>query len=429
MGGRHVGVFEGDWRRASFRYDTDAPERPISLSLPRDGGWSENAPLVFLNNLLPESGEQRYLMMRRMGAKSQQPFDLLDRIDNIGDLVFSSKDEYPTAETMPAAQAEKDGSDIAARIVEIKANPAKWWTDDPHARFSLGGMQGKFTLSRVGGKWFWPNAATPSTHILKPEGVGTPGAEANESGMLRLAAACGVETTDSGIAVFDGHHSFMTARFDRETVDGKPVRIHAEDVCSALGVPAGSKYDVRAADVLSLLHRIDPDDGLAYAWIGQLAFSTYSGNADAHARNYTLLAATGDGYCLSPLYDAVCTACWPALSTRLAMPVGGEDRASRVGDAEWAALARSNRLDEGRVVDMARNMASEIARNAWIALRGQPSAAADRMGRMLESIPAVARRQVRTEPPAPPHAGMVWVEGHWRNGHWVDGYWRSRPTR
>ena len=228
----------------------------------------------------------------------------------------------------------------------------------PTPRFSLGGMQGKFTLSRVGGKWFWPNAATPSTHILKPEGVGTPGAEVNESGMLRLAAACGVETTDSGIAVFDGHHSFMTARFDRETVDGKPVRIHAEDVCSALGVPAGSKYDVRAADVLSLLHRIDPDDGLAYAWIGQLAFSTYSGNADAHARNYTLLAATEDGYRLSPLYDAVCTACWPALSTRLAMPVGGEDRASRVGDAEWAALARSNRLDEGRVVDMARNMAS-----------------------------------------------------------------------
>lgn len=181
--------------------------------------------------------------------------------------------------------------------------------------------------------------------------------------------------------------------------------------------------------MLSLLHRIDPDDGLAYAWIGQLAFSTYSGNADAHARNYTLLAATGDGYRLSPLYDAVCTACWPALSTRLAMPVGGEDRASRVGDAEWAALARSNRLDEGRVVDMARNMASGIARNAWIALRGQPSAAADRMRGMLESIPAVARRQVSTEPPAPPHAGMVWVEGHWRNGYWVDGYWRSRPTR
>lgn len=48
---------------------------------------------------------------------------------------------------------------------------------------------------------------------------------------------------------------------------------------------------------------------------------------------------------------------------------------------------------------------------------------------MLESIPAVARRQVRTEPPAPPHAGMVWVEGHWRDGYWVDGYWRSRPTR
>lgn len=51
------------------------------------------------------------------------------------------------------------------------------------------------------------------------------------------------------------------------------------------------------------------------------------------------------------------------------------------------------------------------------------------MGGMLESIPAVARRQVRTEPPAPPHAGMVWVEGHWRDGYWVDGYWRSRPTR
>lgn len=65
----------------------------------------------------------------------------------------------------------------------------------------------------------------------------------------------------------------------------------------------------------------------------------------------------------------------------------------------WAALARAGRLDEGRVVDTARNMASAIARNAGIAIRGQNPVMADRMRETFESIPSVMRNSGRATPP------------------------------
>lgn len=90
--GHHMGVFEGDWRRVRFRYDADAPDTPVSLSLPRDGGWNGDAPRVFPENLLPESGEARYQMMHRLGASSQRPMDLLADTDNMGALRFTRTD-------------------------------------------------------------------------------------------------------------------------------------------------------------------------------------------------------------------------------------------------------------------------------------------------------------------------------------------------
>ncbi|MDU6840959.1 MAG: HipA N-terminal domain-containing protein [Bifidobacterium breve] len=63
--GHHVGVFsEDDEERISFAYDANEG-LPISLSLPRTGGWRDQAPRNFLDNLLPDNPNVRQAMMVR----------------------------------------------------------------------------------------------------------------------------------------------------------------------------------------------------------------------------------------------------------------------------------------------------------------------------------------------------------------------------
>jgi serine/threonine-protein kinase HipA len=62
------------------------------------------------------------------------------------------------------------------------------------------------------------------------------------------------------------------------------------------------------------------------------------GNADAHAKNISLLHVR-DGVRLAPLYDVVCTAAYPELSTELALSVGDELNPDRITSIHWSDLA------------------------------------------------------------------------------------------
>ena len=93
--GHHVGVFsEDDEERISFAYDANEG-LPISLSLPRTGGWKDQAPRNFLDNLLPDNPNVRQAMREHLNASSAGVFDLLDRVDATGGLVCSLSPEPP----------------------------------------------------------------------------------------------------------------------------------------------------------------------------------------------------------------------------------------------------------------------------------------------------------------------------------------------
>ena len=98
----------------------------------------------------------------------------------------------------------------------------------------------------------------------------------------------------------------MVERFDRREEGDRVVRLHQEDVCQALGVDPQRKYQAdggpSAADVVRLLRRRSSraaQDVLAF--IDRLVLAVAIGNADAHAKNYSLLLADGEdppGACL-----------------------------------------------------------------------------------------------------------------------------------
>lgn len=189
-------------------------------------------------------------MREHLNASSAGVFDLLDRVDATGGLVFSLSPEPPIPS--PTLRLISD-SQIANEIDRIERTRNYWWDEDSHCRFSLGGAQGKFTLSRVDGKWYWPDMMLPSTHIVKPKPHDLPEATKVELATMRLSELCGIDTPARGEITAQRKTAYIVERFDRRLEEGRIVRLRQEDFLQALGLPTRDKYDPSADDCLDLL--------------------------------------------------------------------------------------------------------------------------------------------------------------------------------
>lgn len=367
--GSHVGRFErADNRTVTFTYDEDAPETPISLSLPRDHSATRRAPSNFLDNLLPDHAPTRARMAEAYGAESAATFDVLARAggDVAGGLVLLPEGQGFPDSSSPLLDPASD-EDIATRIAAIKRDPNDWVSTTTPARFSLAGTQGKFALADIEGDWYWSNALVPSTHILKPARNDLPGLEAVEASTLAFANTVGIDAPHASVLTAIDQTAFLVERFDRVVGDPFSHRVHAEDIAQSLGRGPDSKYGVTAAQVIQLLRTVDPSDEFGYDFIHQLAFNTIIGNADAHAKNYSVLLRP-EGITLSPIYDAVPVLLYPEFSQSLAMKIGGAERASQVAPDHWRKLGRQAGLDADRLLNIASAVAGNVAEHvdtAW----------------------------------------------------------------
>ncbi|HMT87955.1 MAG TPA: HipA domain-containing protein [Arachnia sp.] len=369
--GRHVGVFVREGGRVRFRYDEDAPDTPISLSLPRDGSGPKRAAETFLDNLLPDNQRVRARWAFDTGV-AEAPFDLLGRFgeDVAGALSLLPKGHMPARDTSVIAFASDD--EIASRIASIHRDPDAWLSADQlgRARMSLAGAQGKFSLAQIGDRWAWSNVAVPSTHIFKPEHPWLTGSIEFEHGGQVLASQIGVAAAESTTISFRGQRAYASKRFDRGQSSIGVWRLHMEDMVQALGWPPSRKYEVAALQVIRLLkNRVSPD--APYDFLRQLAFNVAIGNADGHGKNYSVML--DDVPRMAPLYDAVPTYVWPQLDRKLAMSIGGAKYAQEVQEAHWVKLARQTGLDEHRamaevasVYDGVREQAHDVFRQAGV---------------------------------------------------------------
>lgn len=357
LNGHHIGRFERQYLTTiQFVYDTDsestAAQPWVSLSLPRDRPHAKYAARNYLLNLLPETGAAKELLRAQTGARSTDEFELLWHVggDVAGAIQLMPEGRSPDEWIDPPLIARPNA--IAGRIQAIKATEVPTGglvAGDWPIRFSLAGVQAKFALANVDGEWFWPDAGTPSTHILKPESRAHAGLERLETAALHLAGLAGVAAALAEVAEFNGQTSFMTARFDR-AVDtaGLPVRLHAEDALQAHGREVGFKYHLGAEEIIELL-RSHGFESVAYDFIQQLAFNTGVKNADAHGKNYSFLHGADGSVALSPLYDVVPMGFFPQYGQALSMPVGNEEQLVRLDTSHWIQLADDTGLDADRV--------------------------------------------------------------------------------
>lgn len=349
--GDHVGRFERQTGRAArLVYDADAT-RVVSLSLPIDAPAPDGAAEHYLRGLLPEDPVALRDMMRASGAASTDTFELLRQVG--GDVAGAVQLTAPGSE--PGSDPDHEPliastADIGARIAGIKARPtASAFAGDWPLRFSLAGVQAKFVLARIGGSWYRPDAQTPSTHIVKPGAARNKHIEAFEARAMDLVRRAGFAVPRARVAHFDDQSAYVVERFDRELMpSGFSRRLHVEDLQQALGRDPEGKYLTSPADAIALLRRHDSE--LAYCFVEQLAINTAIGNADAHAKNYSIMLENEPR--LSPLYDLVPLGAYPQYSQLLTMPIGSRRHTGNITLKDWNALAVDCDLEPDHVVNI-----------------------------------------------------------------------------
>jgi serine/threonine-protein kinase HipA len=208
-------------------------------------------------------------------------------------------------------------------------------------RITLAGAQEKTALLRMGGKWFQPLRATPTTHILKlPLGVvgNFQGdlSESVENEWLcgQLLRELGFQTAASEIARFGEQRALVVTRFDRrwsgvteEQVQRRAfrptrgtwiTRLPQEDFCQALGLPPTRRYESEGGpsieNSLSLLGGSEsPDHDQSTFVLAQVGFWLLAA-IDAHGKNFSIFHRRGGTFGLTPFYDVL--SAWPVIGHR-----------------------------------------------------------------------------------------------------------------
>lgn len=319
--------------RMGFAYSDDwlgSPDAfPISLSLPLRAELYREEAHSFFANLLPEA-DVRTRLCQRLKVTPGNDFELLRLIGG----------ECAGALTLGAAPPADD--DSAANYRPIAAEQLRLWSlaNAPDVfssvvgrdgvRLSLAGAQDKLPVRLEGTLASLPLGPAPSTHLLKFASAHFKHLPENECLLGLIAGKLGLPVPPTELWRPEGGGTILVVeRYDRRREGTKIVRLHQEDFCQALGRSPLRKYQKEGgpgpADLAAVLRRHVSlpvvDLRLLVSWG---LFNWLFGNADAHAKNASLLLSPTGGVRLAPFYDLVCTRVYKSLDRHLAMSFGAQ---------------------------------------------------------------------------------------------------------
>lgn len=368
--------------RLGFRYDDAWVERggaPISLSLPvRAEPFEDEECRPFFAGLLPE-GEFLKAIARAFHISAENSFTVLEEIG--GECAGAISLAPPGGEPpfrLESAPRWLDEDELG-RLIEDLPNPYLFVDSEGEEagfRLSLAGTRDKLPVlweeDRVG----LTRGHPPSTHIVKKPAAELRAMVANEAYCLSLASAAGLNAAAAQPLEAGGQEGLLVARYDRRIgEDGVVCRIHQEDLCQALGIVPGQKYQAEggpgvaaAADLIRRWCSAPAVDLLAF--LDALIFNLLIGNTDAHGKNYSLLLDGNGGRRLAPLYDLLSARPYWPFERKMAMKYGGEYRADRI---------RGRHLDR-------------LAEDLGISARTVRARVGDLSGRVLDSTDAARAR-------------------------------------
>ncbi len=300
---------------------------PISQSIPLQKGTITSEQVHrFFSNLLPE-GRIRYLVCKQLGISENNDFELLKAIGGecAGALSIVPDDNY-TLE-LPGNYTEISSEEIEKIIHRGLIYPV--FAHKDRIRLSLAGAQDKLPVRIKENQVYLPTGNAASSHILKFPNRDFKHLPENEVLITLIAKQMKLPAVTATLFKINDLNTCLVERFDRwNDTTGNYHRIHQEDLCQALGFSSQRKYEAEGGPSFQTCFKLidqitaNPitDTDTLLRW---LIFNLFCGNADAHAKNISLLYRNQGVASLAPLYDLVCTAVYPGIDTRLAMSVGG----------------------------------------------------------------------------------------------------------
>lgn len=168
-------------------------------------------------------------------------------------------------------------------------------------------------------------------YILKPPSEHYPQLPELESVTMHMANVCGLQVVPHSLVYLqDKTLCYITKRVDR-TRKGK---LMMEDMCQLSERLTEDKYKGSHEQIAKLLLKYSKNPLLDVTnFYEQVLFSFFTGNADMHLKNFSLLEKEGVGMCLSPAYDLVPTALVnPEDTEELALTLNGKKRKFKYND-------------------------------------------------------------------------------------------------
>lgn len=316
-----VGQLSRDADGASaFRYLRDDLPHPVSLSLPvRDAPFDDVATRGFFSNLLFENPMRDQVRDAHGIAEG----DFVGLLEHLGADCPGAISVRPVGAGPGKAPGRLDRDYDAvddAALAEIVASLAlrRRLPDGMGDPSPLAGVQGKLALARLpDGRMALPKpgSGAPTTHILKVPRAGEEALVLREATAMALMARLVAHPVAETAAVeHGGRPALLVRRYDRHVDDRGIARIHQEDFCQALGLPALLKYErygtgARVFDAAAIGRVLGAlaAPGPARLSLFEIALARLAlGDTDGHGKNYAVLHGAG-GPGLAPIYDVVPT--------------------------------------------------------------------------------------------------------------------------
>ena len=407
-------VVDAGFGDTAIRYTAEALANPVgsrlSLSLPvQDAVHPFAGPGGrWVRSLLPE-GRALAWAVQHFGIPEDDRYGLIAVLgaDVAGAVRILTEPSDPTDDGSYERLSAEELAEVVHRVPEVGLGLDR----ERGVKLSLAGMQDKVLLHRIDDGYALPIDGAPSTLIVKPEpgvlnnGVDVTGLASNELFCLALARTIGLHVASATMETFGGTPCLVVERFDRELIGGRIRRRHQEDLLAAMGLDPLLKYErpeyERRApvgaftmgsttiarpgpslrDIAACLERHIGRARLIQ-FLEAVTFNVAIGNADSHARNYSVLLSSDGSVELAPLYDIISTCCYEGLDREFAQRVNGIDSLDEIRGSDLVGEATSwgipARLAEHRVRDVITRIGEQLshARSEAEAMGGDPKVVA-----------------------------------------------------
>lgn len=282
--------------------------------------WIKNQRLhPTLSNLLPE-GALRELIAQGLKTHIDNEFQIFSYLgqDLPGALIATPMEP----EEVPNNILKTYGK---AKVIKIKTN-------DKTNKFSLAGVQMKFSMKEKEGRYNFTKSGDLGDWIIKTPSTKHKNVPLNEYTAMSLAALVGINIPDIKLIELDKLYNlphinlpdekfaFAIKRFDRNNNE----RIHMEDFAQVFVQYPHNKYDSVNYEQIGKILFDYSGDGLSDAQqiARRLLVNILLANGDAHLKNWSLIYQDQLTPRLSPAYDIVTTSVYIDHETTFALNLG-----------------------------------------------------------------------------------------------------------